>query len=84
MDLPHIKDFYSDVALYLVNSHHSLHGIKPMTPGIVEIAGLHIKDEDDPLSPVRLNKLAFPIMHNTFELFLGITRFVHGQDNLSL
>ncbi|TGZ54174.1 UDP-glucosyltransferase 2-like isoform X1 [Temnothorax longispinosus] len=50
MDLPHIKDLYSDVALYLVNSHHSINGIRPMTTNVIEVGGLHLKD-DNPPSP---------------------------------
>lgn len=59
-----ILDLYGDISLYLVNSHPSLHGIRPMTPAVVEVAGLHIKDDGEQLSPVRLNKLAFSIIRN--------------------
>ncbi|XP_012528301.2 UDP-glucosyltransferase 2 [Monomorium pharaonis] len=51
MDLPHIKDLYNDVAVYLVNSHHTLNGIRPTTTNVIEIGGMHLKDDDDPLSP---------------------------------
>ncbi|XP_012215174.1 UDP-glucosyltransferase 2 [Linepithema humile] len=51
IDVPHIMDLYSDVSLYLVNSHHSINGIRPMTTGVIEVGGLHLKDDDDPLSP---------------------------------
>ncbi|XP_050462109.1 UDP-glucosyltransferase 2-like [Cataglyphis hispanica] len=50
MDVPHIKDLYYDLSLYLVNSHHSLHGIRPTTTNVIEVGGLHLKD-DDPPSP---------------------------------
>jgi len=52
MDLPHIKDLYYDVALYLVNSHHSLNGIRPMTTNVIEVGGLHLRDDDNSPSPV--------------------------------
>ncbi|XP_020282468.1 UDP-glucuronosyltransferase-like [Pseudomyrmex gracilis] len=51
IDVPHIKDLYNDVALYLVNSHHTLNGIRPMTNNVIEVGGLHLKDSDSPLSP---------------------------------
>ncbi|KYN31800.1 UDP-glucuronosyltransferase 1-9 [Trachymyrmex septentrionalis] len=51
MNLPHITDLYNDVSLYLVNSHHSLNGIRPMTTNVIEVGGLHLSDEGDPLSP---------------------------------
>jgi len=50
IDVPHIKDLYHDLSLYLVNTHHSLHGIRPMTTNVIEVGGLHLKD-DDPPSP---------------------------------
>ncbi|XP_011266198.2 UDP-glucuronosyltransferase 1-9 [Camponotus floridanus] len=46
IDVPHIKDLYRDVALYLVNTHHSLHGIRPMTTNVIEIGGLHINNDE--------------------------------------
>jgi len=51
IDVSHIKDLYRDIALYLVNSHHSLHGIRPMTTNVIEVGGVHLKD-DDLLPPV--------------------------------
>lgn len=55
MNLPHIKDLYNDISLYLVNSHHSLNGIRPMTTNVIEVGGLHLSDEGDPPSPVCFN-----------------------------
>ncbi|XP_011629710.1 UDP-glucuronosyltransferase 1-9-like [Pogonomyrmex barbatus] len=51
IDVPHIKDLYSDISLYLVNSHHTLNGIRAMTTNVIEVGGLHLSDDDDPLSP---------------------------------
>lgn len=59
MDLSHIEELYNDVALYLVNSHYSLNGIRPMTTNVIEVGGLHLRDDDKPLSPVRFNKSFF-------------------------
>ncbi|XP_014479876.1 PREDICTED: UDP-glucuronosyltransferase 2B19-like [Dinoponera quadriceps] len=46
-----ISDLHNDISLYLVDSHPSLHGIKPLTPAVVEVAGLHIKNDSVTLSP---------------------------------
>ncbi|KYM98244.1 PREDICTED: UDP-glucuronosyltransferase 1-9-like [Cyphomyrmex costatus] len=51
MNLPHIKDLYNDISLYLVNSHHSLNGIRPMTTNVIEVGGMHLSNDDDPMSP---------------------------------
>jgi len=55
IDLAHINELYNDVSLYLINSHHSLNGIRPMTTNMIEVAGLHLRD-DDPLVPVCLKE----------------------------
>lgn len=44
IELNSIQDLYKDVALILTNSHHSLHGIRPYTTGVVEVAGIHVND----------------------------------------
>ncbi|XP_076671911.1 UDP-glucosyltransferase 2 [Andrena cerasifolii] len=46
-----IDDLYKDLALVLVNSHHSVNGVKPYSTGTIEVGGLHIKENGDPLSP---------------------------------
>ncbi|XP_060530807.1 UDP-glycosyltransferase UGT5-like [Cylas formicarius] len=35
-------DLYT-TSLFLVNSHHTLHGARPLTPSIVEVGGIHIE-----------------------------------------
>lgn len=52
MELSHITDLYRDVSLYLVNSHYSLNGIRPLATNVIEVGGLHLRD-DGPLLPVR-------------------------------
>ncbi|XP_043518142.1 UDP-glucosyltransferase 2-like [Frieseomelitta varia] len=46
-----IPDLYRNVAAILVNSHYSINGINPTTPGVIEVGGLHINENSDPLSP---------------------------------
>ncbi|XP_046745422.1 UDP-glucosyltransferase 2-like [Diprion similis] len=48
-DVPPLSDIYNNMSLVLVNSHFSIHGVRPETPAIVEVAGLHI-DETQVLS----------------------------------
>ncbi|KAL0107030.1 hypothetical protein PUN28_015526 [Cardiocondyla obscurior] len=50
IDVSNIKDLYKDIALYLTNSHHSLNGVRPLATNVIEVGGLHIRD-DGPLSP---------------------------------
>ncbi|XP_046412504.1 UDP-glucosyltransferase 2-like [Neodiprion fabricii] len=44
-DMPDIRELERDLSLLLVNSHHSLNGVRPFTPAIVEIGGLHVRDD---------------------------------------
>ncbi|XP_031829088.2 UDP-glucosyltransferase 2 [Nomia melanderi] len=46
-----MEDLIKDVSLYLVNSHHSLNGVKPSVPSIIEVGGLHVSEKADPNSP---------------------------------
>ncbi|XP_046427724.1 UDP-glucosyltransferase 2-like isoform X1 [Neodiprion fabricii] len=41
-DLPLLNDLYNNMSLLLVNSHLSIHGVRPRNPAIVEVGGLHI------------------------------------------
>lgn len=47
-----IRELEKTVALALVNSHHSLFGIRPTTPALIEVAGLHLHKEEPKLNPV--------------------------------
>ncbi|KAF7992649.1 hypothetical protein HCN44_004993 [Aphidius gifuensis] len=42
LKLTSIKKLYDDVALLLVNSHHSIVELKPQTPDIIDIGGVHV------------------------------------------
>ncbi|KAK0165650.1 hypothetical protein PV328_004152 [Microctonus aethiopoides] len=43
-DIPPLWELEKNVVLALVNSFHSLNGIRPLTPGIIEVAGLHVHE----------------------------------------
>ena len=51
-DMPSIREVERSVSLTLVNSFHSLFGVRIRSPSLVDIAGIHIEDNDDKLSPV--------------------------------
>ncbi|KOX67538.1 UDP-glucuronosyltransferase 1-8 [Melipona quadrifasciata] len=46
-----IPDLHRNVAAILVNSHYCINGINSMSPGLIEVGGLHINENSDPLSP---------------------------------
>ena len=46
-----IDDLHKDLSLVLVNSHHSVNGVKLYSTGTIEVGGLHIKENGDPLTP---------------------------------
>lgn len=47
-----IPELYKNLALILVNSHHSIIGVRTGSTGVIEVGGLHIKENGDPLTPV--------------------------------
>lgn len=51
-DIPNIRVIERSVALTLVNTHAILSGIKPITPGLVHIAGIHINADNQTISSV--------------------------------
>ncbi|XP_015113243.1 UDP-glucuronosyltransferase 2B20 [Diachasma alloeum] len=42
---PGIREVERDLALIIVNSHYALNGVKPTTPGLIEVGGLHVQDD---------------------------------------
>ncbi|XP_046736278.1 UDP-glucosyltransferase 2-like [Diprion similis] len=55
LDMPGIRQLERELALLLVNSHYSVNGIRPMTPAVVEVGGLHVKNDSTEL-PKELKK----------------------------
>lgn len=45
-EMPGIRQLEREISLLLVNSHHTLNGIRPMTPAVVEVGGLHLGVDD--------------------------------------
>lgn len=50
-DIPDIRQVERNVALTFVNSFYTLFGIRIRTPAIVDIAGVHIEENEEKLSP---------------------------------
>lgn len=50
-NLPDIRELERNVSLAIVNSHHSYHGIRAVTPAIVEVGGIHIVESDQKVNP---------------------------------
>lgn len=50
--MPDVKQLETEVALNLVVSHPILTGVRPMTPAIVEVAGIHVYDDRSTLPAV--------------------------------
>ncbi|KAG7213732.1 hypothetical protein KM043_002966 [Ampulex compressa] len=48
-DVPDLEEIAKNGSLVMVNTHHSLHGSRPLLPNIVEIGGLHIPPRAEPL-----------------------------------
>jgi len=44
-----------NASLFLMNTHHSLHGVRPLTPAMVEVGGIHV----DGRTPKPLPKVEF-------------------------
>lgn len=61
-----IPELYQDIAAILVNSHHSINGVRPMTTGVIEVGGLHINENSDPLTPVSKTWLLFLFMFSFY------------------
>lgn len=42
--IPDLEDLARNVSMVLVNTFHSLNGVRPLLPGVVEVGGMHIKN----------------------------------------
>lgn len=44
---PTVYELQKEVALILVNSHFLFNGIRPITPSIIEVGGMHIEEKEE-------------------------------------
>lgn len=51
-NMPTVREIERTVALSVVNTHFTLQGIRPLTPAFIEVAGLHIEEDDSSMSKV--------------------------------
>lgn len=51
-DMPYLGDLAKSTSIMLLNTHYSLNGVRPNTPSVIEVGGLHIK-EPKKLDPVK-------------------------------
>lgn len=79
---PTVYELQKDVALVLVNSHFILNGIRPMTPAVVEVGGLHIQDEEKKL-PEEIQKWLDESEHGCIYVSFGsMVTFESFPENL--
>ncbi|XP_001600831.2 UDP-glucuronosyltransferase 2C1-like [Nasonia vitripennis] len=69
-DISHIRDVEKSIALTLVNNNPVLSGVKPITPSLVQIAGLHVEGNDQTL-PLELKSWMDESSHGVVYFTLG-------------
>lgn len=52
-DVPDVRQLAKRTSMFFVNQHYSLSGAKPLPPSVIELGGIHIK-EQKPLDQVRI------------------------------
>lgn len=52
--IPSVSDLKKETSLMFVNSHYSLSGVRPLSPAVIEVGGIHIK-EPKPIREVIAN-----------------------------
>lgn len=52
-DMPPVADIAKKISLILVNTHYSLSGPRALTPKVIEVGGVHIK-EPKPIDKVSI------------------------------
>ncbi|KAG8288671.1 UDP-glucuronosyltransferase 1-1, variant 2 [Homalodisca vitripennis] len=83
-NLPHVRDIVKQANIIIVNHHFALNGPRPVLPGVVEIAGLHIS-EPKPL-PQDLKDFMDGAEHGVILISFGSnidsTWFAEGFENI--
>lgn len=90
-DAPSLSDLERNLSLILTNSHYSLHGVRPFTTAVVEVGGLHVKEDATPLPYVSYqwrkyssfliekSVIMFNIFHRTFRSGWTIVKTVSSS-----
>lgn len=66
-DVPDVRELAKKTSMYFVNQHYSLGGAKPLIPSVIELGGIHIKDQQ-PLEEVILINMLISL--NPMRLFI--------------
>lgn len=69
-DMPNIREIEKSIALLLVNSHPTLFGVKPISPVVIPVAGLHVEENDAEFTPV-----SFTLLLKVIEAFKNALLF---------
>ena len=56
---PDVLELQKDLSLVFLNYHHAISGVRALTPSVIPVAGVHIRDHDDPLPKVIINRQLF-------------------------
>lgn len=52
-NIPTVREVEKMVSLFIINTFHTLQGVRPKIPAFIEVGGLHIEDDESSLTPVR-------------------------------
>ena len=52
-DLPSIREVEKMVALTIINTHHTIQGVRPTIPAFLEVGGIHIEEDESNFTKVR-------------------------------
>ncbi|XP_049868359.1 UDP-glucosyltransferase 2-like [Pectinophora gossypiella] len=47
--IPDLKDLGKNLSLIMVNTHHTLNGVRPLLPGVLEVGGMHMDHSRKPI-----------------------------------
>lgn len=81
--LDSIYDVFNEVALVLVNTHHSLHHIRPNTNAVIEVGGVHVTEDDIKPLPADVQKFLDDAKHGcVFFTFGSMVRIETLPDDI--
>lgn len=61
--IPDLQDLGKNVSMMLVNTFHSMNGVRPLLPGVVEVGGMHLDHSRKPIphvSTLKYTRVIFP------------------------
>lgn len=50
--IPDLDDLAKNLSLIMLNTHHSLNGVRPLLPGVIEVGGMHLDHTRKPIPHV--------------------------------